>query len=101
MAPNDFRVGNDERWSASADSVLQVPGGPRSASLEAPDDAADVAAQKDLLVTLMPPTDAITRPKRKSGLAGRNAAPVIDAVKLIKEEWEMVTQTSVLHRLLK
>jgi len=101
MAPRCFRAGNDELWRLPAVNVLQVYGVPRSAALEAPDDAADAVAQQSLLTPLLPPPDATQRPARKSVLAGRSAAHLLDAATLIAEEWEKVTPTSVLHCWLK
>ena len=58
-------------------------------------------AQQGLLAALLPPTDPTPRPARNCGLAGRGAAHLLDAATLIAEEWEKVTQTSVLHCWLK
>jgi len=77
--------------------LLQVYGAPRLAALEAPDDAADAAAQQGHLAALLPPPDPTPGPARNCGLAGRGAAHLLDAATLIAEEWEKVTPTSVLH----
>jgi len=97
MTPHGLHEGNDELWRAPAGNVLQVHGAPRSAVLEAPDDAADEAAQHGLLAALVPPPDATPRPARNSELAGRSAAHLLDAATWVAEEWEKVTPTSVLH----
>jgi len=55
MAPHGFRERNDELWMVPAVSVSQVYGAPRSEALEAPDDAADAAAQQGLPAALLPP----------------------------------------------
>jgi len=77
MAPHRFRDGNEELWQAPAVNVLQVCGASRSATLEAPDDAADAAAHQGLPAALM------------------------DAATLVAKEWEKVTPNSVLHCWLK
>jgi len=93
MAPHGFCERNDEIWRAPAVNVMQVYGAPRSAALEAPDDAADAAAQQSLLAPLLPPPDATPRPARNSVPAGRSAAHLLDAATLMAEEWENVTPT--------
>jgi len=97
MAPHEIREGNDELCRAPAFNLLHVYGAPRSAALEAPDDAADAAAQQGLLAALLPPLDATPRPARNSGLAESSAAQLLDAATLIAEERKKVTPTSVLH----
>ena len=88
---------NERLWRAPSVDVLRVYGAPRSAALEAPDDAADAAAQQGLLRSLLPPPSQTPRPVRDCGLAGRGSAHLLDAATLIVEEWEKVTSTSALH----
>ena len=72
-------------------------GAPRSAALEAPEDAADAAAQQGLLAALLPPPSQTPRPARNCGLAGRGSAHLLDAATLIAEELEKLTSTSILR----
>jgi len=101
MAAHGCREENDDIWRAPAVNVLKVYGALRSAEMEAMDEAADAAAQKGLLVALLPPLDATPLRARNSGLAGRSASHLPEAATLIAEEWEQVTATPVLHCWLK
>jgi len=83
-------------WAPSVDD-LRVHGAPRSAALEASDDAADAAAQRGLLAALLPPLNQKPLPARNCGLAGRGSAHLLDTATLIAEEWEKVTSTSIWH----
>jgi len=88
---------NERLWRAPSVDVLRVHGAPRSAALEAPDDAADAAVQQGVLRSLLPLPSQTPRPVRDCGLAGRGSAHLLDAATLIVEEWETVTSTSTLH----
>eukprot|EP00168_Porphyra_purpurea_P010995 TRINITY_DN2757_c0_g1_i1.p1 TRINITY_DN2757_c0_g1~~TRINITY_DN2757_c0_g1_i1.p1 ORF type:complete len:274 (-),score=18.50 TRINITY_DN2757_c0_g1_i1:171-992(-) len=95
--PVGFRTENEALWVPPTTDVLQEYGAARLAGLGAMDDAADAAAQTNLLAALLPPPDQGPRPQRNCGLAGRGQAHLMDAATFVFEEWEKVTQESIVH----
>jgi len=96
-AARGFRAEKEHVWRPPDVAVPQVYGFPRSAALDAPDVAADEAAQEGLLAALLPPLDEMPRPSRNCGLSGLGNAHLRDVATLIAEEWEKVTPTTILH----
>jgi len=96
-APWGFFPDNERLWRALSVDVLWVYGAPRSAALQAPDNAADAAAQQGQLAALLPPPNQTPHPARNCGLVGRGSAHLLNPATLIAEEWEKVMSTSTLH----
>lgn len=71
------------------------------AALEVMDDAADEVARAGLLARLFPARAEEVRPAGSSGLAGRGQVHQRDAATLIKEEWQSVAPSCIVHRCVK
>lgn len=64
---------------------------------ETASDAADAEIQADLIAAVLPPAGPHVRRGRNCGLAGRGSAHLLDAARLIQEEWGAMTPASIVH----
>lgn len=53
--------------------------------------------QADMVAAVLPPALSEEPPARKCGLAGWGQAHLLDAAKLIRDEWEAMTAASIEH----